>query len=460
VWARVTAPFDDALEDLGRSESTEDLRLLTRDLLARTDQALRQLRARQGDYERRRKLIARQERRSVEVLLVDLKKDLGDVFHRRHNAMIRDYESLRGSWTSASDAARRSMIALKGVLGRRTAQDEHDALPLEERLRRIHFDEEFVKKEMTLVAEKAWATYVRGWEQCLADLSTGVPTRHGAGGIPPILGGLGLPADFNLSAEAPALFGAGLAGAGGLAGAVLAAGWHTIGWTLLHLTLPLGIAAGVVYALVASVREEEEKRKQVGHIQAKLDEARKQLDRAIEADVGVEWRKRTAELAERVRERVATTMLCGGTEQQFESLVEILEDAREALDTLRWSTAGGGVIEGIFQDATKRLEKGDVAGAALLASAAFESAMLSWAEVAVAPLGPRRDGLLYWTIEELHRANLCDQSVRARLHDLRAERNRFVHDLSFVVDPDGGRDRVALFINSAVSVLTSAGQFR
>lgn len=454
----------DAEQRLYASRTEE--RDVAEELAERISQILSDLYRRQQTYLRLREKIDTAERKSALNAITYLKESSAQLFKDRHAKVIEEFQREHDALTNVREIGRKTSFAGKWIAeqtekgfnktvkwvsrdksyqdSKNFTLDDHDrieALELEERLIAKHFRKEDIDARLKEFATEAEKTFEAIWRKTSADLDEFLSVQAKfRNQLPHHEIRLELPADLST------IIGYDLLSGTALSSVILAAGWHTIGWTLANLFLPMAVAIAVIYGAVSWWRADTEKHKRTKNLEEQLTKSLEELEHAIEGRVGVMIRRSALSLGNELRGRAVKATLCEGQKRDFDQLIDCLETLQTNLGTLRLRTVGAGKPATTLSQAKDRLEKEDYAGSALLAAVAFEGGLLAWAEERGLLCGPQREGFQHLLIEELHHAGHCNEQTRRRMHDLRRERNRFIHNLPSVLSGANPKTVIEQFI--------------
>lgn len=232
------------------SENPEDEVLIGTDLLSELESMKIEADARKARFTEALVLVDTVRDESVRDMISDVTGAARALFQERSRDTLDAFDRLHAPTTNLDDAWRGNAVRLAAWVGLR---DEDDTLPLEARLLKTIYAEDAIGAALAAITEKARARFEKRWKRLLRDLAI----APGEGGVPHV--DLPIP-DYMPGVDPSAVVAQVLVGSVALNTVVLAAGWHTIGWTLAHLFLPAALAAGAISVAVAHWRHEDEKR--------------------------------------------------------------------------------------------------------------------------------------------------------------------------------------------------------
>lgn len=439
---------------------------LARELAERVDALLVELYRAQNEYQQLRELIDAAERRAAEEPVTRLRERLRALCAARMGRVREDFKREHSAFTNVSDVGRRAkLVGQRGLRGGEqlfnrlrshfdpgwrdhrafavSDTDEQQALALEERVVLRHFAEDELKGELETVVQQAveevdaiWAA-VDGELRLLLARMEGAARHLPASALRPTLQ---LPVDLST------MVGGHLLASTTLATAVLAAGWHTLAWSVAHLFVPMAVVAAAIYFVVAVQRREQEQAARLAELEKQLKERLDQFEVAIEGRMAPFFRDHARERGQELRRQAVELRLGPAQKRDYDELVGRLEQLQQHLAELHGTRMVPAQPSQALAQAGERLAQGDRAAAALLAAVAFEGGLIAWGEAQQALGGPAREGLLYELIEALHARGACDARQRRELHALRRERNRFIHSLAAVLVHSSSLEVVRSFI--------------
>lgn len=405
------------------SESPEEEVLIGTDLLGALESLKSEADARMARFAEAVVLIDTVRDESVRDMISDVTGAARALFQERSRDTLEAFDRLHSPSTNLDDLWRGSAVRLAAWVGLR---DKDDGLPLEARLLKTIYAEDEIGAALATITEKARARFEKRWKRLLRDLAID-PGKEGGPHVE-----LPIP-DYMPGVDPSALVTQVLVGSVALNTVVLAAGWHTIGWTLAHLFLPAALAAGAISVAVAHWRHEDEKAKRRKELADHLARQLAELDTQIEGRLGPQVRALSDRLRDIHVEAIERHLFGEGGRDCHRDWAARLDSRRGELARAISSERKGHEPRRVLLDAVDRLHNGDTMAAAPLAALAFELAVLEWAERFPEGRGLPSEGQLYAAIELLHAKRACDEEQRALLHKLRRQRNEIVHRLTAVL---------------------------
>lgn len=375
------------------------------DGLERLDDLSHRLLSRSNEYDRAMDTVRATAASATEAGTDIFRLELGAFLSAGRAAILKDLEEEAGAFTGLTDLFKRvagHQPLVQSIIDRHVGKAQFDQAN----------DIAFAK--MTLVVSARW-------EECAGQIHRRLVETGRPHGLVPVSKN-GAPARLR-QAELVGLLGLGSSAVGTL---VLAAGWHTLAWSVGGLFLPSLPVVALVYVVWAFIRKGAERQKLESEIEGHLDSMQELVQDRIETSIAHKLQEENREAVSRSAAHLALAIAQVDKIEDLHWLVDHTHRLRGQLEGFLQHPAFRDLQIGLAPMSLVRRARQagdrDPLCAALFASSALE--------VGVHQLARRHgvmSGSLHNMIEALGRGGYIARDKLRLIDDMRRRRNEYIH---------------------------------